>query len=148
MPTTVLTCGVFDLCHRGHILHLRACREHGDRLVVAVQEGGAPPAKTLPVMYLRERIATVEALGIADRVVSYASGLDGEIVRHVKPDVMCVGPDWFDHDRSRVLEALEECGGRVVVIPRTPGVSTTEIRRRAALTTNPKPQRRDPAQAC
>lgn len=35
---TVLTFGVYDLLHIGHILLFKRARELGDRLVVAVQD--------------------------------------------------------------------------------------------------------------
>lgn len=134
-PTVVLTCGVFDLLHRGHIEHLHRCRDHGEYLVVAVQEPGGKPAKALPVMSLKERMAAVTALDVADEVVSYRSGLDGQVVTKIRPDVLCHGPDWLDHDRSRVIKALKD--GRLVEVPRTPGISTTEIRGAIVAAGNP-----------
>ena len=130
----VLTTGVWDLLHVGHVNRLRQARDLGTELVVAVQESEAVAAvggKRPPIQSTAERVAMIEALGWADRIITYRDGTDPELIHRVRPDVFVQGDDWADAaDRTRVLEALRVYDADVVLGPRTPNVSTTEIRRR------------------
>src|SRR5690606_31970375 len=105
LMTTVLTGGVFDLLHPGHLRLLERAACLGDRLVVAVQEDDAVCAvagKQRPVMSTVERVEMVGALRCVDAVTTYRSGTDGQIVREVAPDVLVHGHDWHRQaDRSR-----------------------------------------------
>lgn len=135
----VLTTGVWDLLHVGHVNRLRQARDLGTELIVAVQESEAVESvssKQRPVQGTDERMAMIEALGWADRVVTYRDGTDPELIHRTRPNVFVQGDDWVDTaDRTRVLEALRVHHAEVVLGPRTPDVSTTEIRRRVGMLT-------------
>lgn len=92
---TVLVFGVFDLLHPGHLAFLRAAKSKGDRLIVAVtpdsrvkkEKGAAPFFKD------HERAALVGALRWVDRAVVGDRGRRWNLVRRLRPDVICVGYD-------------------------------------------------------
>ena len=70
----ILTFGVFDLFHLGHLRLFKQCKEHGDYLIVAVQDGEyilkfKPDAKVL--YSTDERVEMLQALRIVDEVVVY-----------------------------------------------------------------------------
>ena len=70
----ILTFGVFDYFHLGHLRLFEQCKEHADYLIVAVQDGEyickyKPNAKVLYTT--EERVELISALRIVDEVVIY-----------------------------------------------------------------------------
>lgn len=112
---TVMCAGCFDILHYGHLLHLRAAREHGDRLVVALtadRQINKGPGR--PVFKQDQRAEMLLALvGLVDQVVIYDSPTPEDAILVVKPDVYCKGIDYFGREiPERAL--VEELGGRIV----------------------------------
>ncbi len=131
----VYTGGVFDLLHVGHLRRIRGARGLGSWLVVGVQTDEAVLASKghRPLLTTEERVEQIDALGWADEIVTYHSGTDGRIIEAVRPDVFVHGQEWLEEaDRSAVLARLALCNAEVILLPRTPGVSSSDIRRRAA----------------
>lgn len=125
----VLTVGVFDLLHIGHVNLLKRAKEQGDYLIVAVQNSDVV-AKFKPgaglVCSTEERMYLVKALRYVDEVVEYDS-VD-KIVHEVDFDILVTGPD---QNHSGFVKAMEWCavnGKEVVVIPRTEGVSSSWLK--------------------
>jgi glycerol-3-phosphate cytidylyltransferase len=122
----VLTYGTFDLLHHGHIRLLQRAKALGDYLVVAVStdEFNAGKGKTAYHDYaLRKEI--LEAIRYVDLVIpedSWEQKVDD--VKRYAIDVVVMGDDWADSDRFDFLK--EYC--ELVFLPRTEGVSTTDIR--------------------
>lgn len=75
---TGIACGVFDLFHAGHVLMLRECRAHCDRLVVAVNSAEKidpviNPGKQAPVYSVEDRVLILQACRYVDEVLVYHS---------------------------------------------------------------------------
>ena len=105
---TVLTVGVFDLLHVGHIELFRKARALGDRLVVAVQD------------------SAVKAIKYVDDVVVYTD-VD-KIMDEVDFDVFVFGGDQ-KHPGFLALECwCREHGKEMVRLPRTEGISSSELK--------------------
>lgn len=126
---TVLTVGVFDLLHYGHIELFRKAKLHGDRLIVAVQESEYvtkfKPNANL-VYNTDERLYMVSAIKYVDNVTTYTS-ID-EIIDKIEFDVFAVGEDQ-NHDKFKA--AIDWCknnGKEVVSLTRTEGISTSMIK--------------------
>jgi D-beta-D-heptose 7-phosphate kinase/D-beta-D-heptose 1-phosphate adenosyltransferase len=126
----VFTNGVFDLLHPGHVDLLLGARARGDALVVAVNgddsvrrlnKGPERPIRSAP-----ERCYVLAALEMVDAVVVFEQDTPLELVSWLRPDVLVKGGDY---DESTIVGAREVrgWGGDVVVIPLTPGQSTTSI---------------------
>ena len=121
---TGITYGTFDLFHIGHLRIIERTRALCDRLVVGVStdEFNALKGKRTAVPY-EDRAAIVRALRLVDEVIpeqTWEQKTDD--IRRLGVDVFVMGDDWtgtFDH-----LKDLCE----VVYLPRTPGISTTELR--------------------
>jgi glycerol-3-phosphate cytidylyltransferase len=122
----VLTYGTFDLLHHGHIRLLRRAKALGDYLVVAVStdEFNAGKGKKSYHDYaLRKEI--LEAIRYVDLVIPEDSWEQkADDVSRYEIDIVVMGDDWAGSDRFEYLE--EYCD--VVFLPRTEGVSTTEIK--------------------
>jgi glycerol-3-phosphate cytidylyltransferase len=123
--TTVLTYGTFDLFHIGHLNLINRLAAFGDRLVIAVStdEFNAAKGKTSVVSY-EDRAQIVGSIKGVDLVIpetSWEQKVDD--IREHDVDVFAIGDDWagkFDE-----LKGLCE----VVYLPRTDGISSTEMKR-------------------
>lgn len=125
----VFTNGVFDLLHPGHVDVLVGARRAGDALVVGLN-GDASVRRlkgpTRPVRSEAERAYVLAAFEVVDAVVVFDEDTPLELVRTLAPDVIVKGGDY---DESTIVGASEvrARGGQVVIIPLTPGQSTTSI---------------------
>lgn len=125
----VLTFGVFDMLHIGHILLFKRARELGDYLIVAVQDDEyilkyKPDTKM--VYTTAERLFMVEALRYVDEVVTYRD-VDKDI-QGMDFDIFAKGPDQSHAGFQRAVAWCEEQGKEVVVIPRTENISSTMLK--------------------
>ena len=126
---TILTVGVYDMLHIGHILLFKRAKELGDKLIVAVQDGDViqkykPGTKM--VYTTEERMYMVSTIKYVDDVVVYRD-VDKDI-RHIDFDVFAKGPDQVHEGFQRAIEWCKENHKEVVVIPRTEGISSTMLR--------------------
>ena len=126
------TGGVYDILHEGHLNLLRRARALCDHLVVGIQvDEWVAKMKPLPILNTEERVRQMKSIGIADEVVTYGDPQKPEALQRVKPDVFIHGADWEEQtDRSVVLEYMAKHGIDKVLLPRTDGISTSEIIRR------------------
>ena len=126
----VITVGVFDYFHLGHLRLFEAAKELGDYLIVAVQDGDCI-LKTKPnanVLYTTEqRVHLIGSLKVVDEVVVYQD-VD-TFLPEVDFDVFAKGPDQVHAGFQRAVAWCEENGKDVVILPRTPGISSSDIKR-------------------
>lgn len=127
----VITYGTYDLLHHGHIRLLERAKALGDYLIVGVtaDDFDKTRGKINVKQSLMERIEAVRATGLADEIIveEYEGQKIDDIRRH-NVDIFTVGSDWegkFDY-------LNEYC--KVVYLPRTEGVSSSEIRAKERVT--------------
>jgi glycerol-3-phosphate cytidylyltransferase len=122
---TVLTYGTFDLFHIGHLNILKRLSALGDRLIVGVStdEFNALKGKK-PVVPFDQRIEIVRSIRYVDEAIPEDRWEQKrEDIAKYGVDVFGIGEDWkgkFD-DLGDSVE--------VVYLPRTSGISTTEMKR-------------------
>lgn len=120
----VLTYGTFDLLHHGHIRLLERARALGDHLTVAISTDAFNLGKGKVCTYsYEERAHIVEAIKYVDRVIPETSW-DQKIsdVQEYDIDIFVIGDDW----KGKFDFLKDYC--EVVYLPRTEGISTTEIK--------------------
>lgn len=125
----VLTVGVYDMLHIGHILLFKHAKEHGDELIVAVQEGEKileykPDTKIINTT--DERMFMVRSIRYVDKVVVYRD-VD-EDIKNIDFDIFAKGPDQNHAGFQRAVEWCKQHGKEVVIIPRTEGISSSLLR--------------------
>lgn len=125
----VLTFGVYDILHLGHINLFRKAKLLGDSLLVAVQDGNfikkyKPEAQM--VNSTDERIMMVASIRYVDDVIIYRD-VD-EDIKNIEFDIFAKGPDQNHAGFRRAVEWCEQKGKTVVTIPRTEGISSTMLR--------------------
>ena len=124
-----LTNGCFDVLHVGHVRYLRAARELGGKVVVAVNSDDS--VRTLkgegrPVMPAEERAEILAALADVDAVVIFPEKDVRAIVREIRPDLHAKGTD-YTAESVPERDEVEACGGRVVIVGDPKNHSATEI---------------------
>lgn len=125
----VLTFGVYDMLHIGHILLFKRAKELGDWLTVAVQDGDfiqKYKPGTEMVYSTEERLYMVSTIRYVDEVVTYRD-VDVDI-RQLDFDVFAVGQDQRHPGFQRAMQWCCDHGKEVVIIPRTEGISSTMLR--------------------
>ena len=125
----VLTNGVFDLLHPGHVRYLQDARREGDALIVAVNSDRSVRAikgPERPVNPEAERAEVLAALACVDAVVVFDEDDPQQIISRLQPDVLVKGADWAEHAIIG-RETVESRGGRVVRVPLAEGYSTSAI---------------------
>lgn len=125
----VFTNGVFDLLHPGHVDVLTAARARGDALIVGVNTDASVARLKGPGRPVRnevERAYVLAALEAVDLVVLFEEDTPLDLVRSLRPDVIVKGGD-YTVDSIVGASEVESWGGEVIVVPLTPGQSTTSI---------------------
>lgn len=128
----VLTNGVFDLLHPGHVRYLAAARRLGDILIVAVNSDRSVRANKGPGRPLnpdRERAEVLLSLSSVDAAVLFDEDTPHHLIETIQPDVLVKGADWAPTEIVG-RDVVEARGGRVVRIDLAQGYSTTELIRR------------------
>lgn len=122
----ILTYGTFDLLHYGHIRLLQRAKALGDYLIVAVSTDEFNAGKGKKAYHNYEtRKKMLEAIRYVDLVIP-EENWEQKIadVQKYNVDVVVMGSDWAGSDRFDYLKDYCE----VVYLPRTEGVSTTQIK--------------------
>lgn len=129
----VLTVGVYDLLHKGHVELYRRAKGLGDYLIVAAQDSDfilkyKPTAKVMNST--EDRKYMIKSIRYVDEVITYTD-VD-KIVQEVDFDVFVTGPDQIHAGFQRAIQWCEENGKEHIVLGRTDGVSSSELKARIA----------------
>ena len=122
----VITYGTFDLLHYGHINLLRRAKALGDYLIVALSTDEFNDREKHKRCYFsyEERKRLLEAVRYVDLVIPEESWDQKRTdVREYHIDTFVIGDDW-----EGKFDFLKDEGVEVVYLPRTPEISTTQIK--------------------
>lgn len=129
----VLTVGVYDLLHKGHVELYRRAKGLGDYLIVAAQDGDfilkyKPTAKVLNST--EDRKYMIKSIRYVDEVITYTD-VD-KIVKELDFDVFVTGPDQCHDGFKRAIQWCEANGKEHIILGRTDGVSSSELKAKIA----------------
>ena len=126
----ILTFGVFDFFHLGHLRLFKQCKQYADYVIVAVQKEEYV-LKYKPDMKLlystEERMEMLESIKIVDEVYLYET-VCAQTLEKIDFDILALGED---HRGGRFDEVEAWCnnnGKEVVRLKRTKGISSTSIK--------------------
>ena len=126
----VLTNGVFDILHRGHVTYLDQARSLGASLVVAVNSDASVQrlgkAANRPLNPLADRMAVLAGLAAVDLVVPFDADTPRDLIVACMPDVLVKGADYTAATTAGAAEVIA-AGGRFVPIPFATAHSTTAL---------------------
>ena len=121
----VITYGTFDLLHVGHINLLRRAKALGDYLIVVVSSDEFNAGKGKKAYHsFEDRKKILEAIRYVDEVLpeyTWEQKIDDVVNNNV--DVFVMGDDW-----EGKFDFLREEGCEVVYLPRTPEISSSQIK--------------------
>ena len=129
-----LTCGAFDILHAGHVEYLTRAREYCDSLIVAVNSDSSIQAYKSPLRPVNQqdqRLLVMAALEAVDAATLMPELRPGALIDLLHPDVYIKGGDYAPEE-LKSKPAVESYGGKVVCIPMSFNVSTSEILEKAA----------------
>ncbi|MGQ9493997.1 MAG: D-glycero-beta-D-manno-heptose 1-phosphate adenylyltransferase [Anaerolineae bacterium] len=134
----VFTNGVFDLLHVGHVRCLQAARSLGHALFVGLNSDASArrlKGRGRPLTAQAERAEVLCALACVDYVIFFDEDTAEHLILALQPDIYVKGGDYTVEDigtgkSGKVLpeaRVVENYGGRVVILPYTPGHSTSQL---------------------
>ena len=127
----IITFGVFDYFHIGHLRLFKQCKQFADYLIVATQNSDYilkyKPDAT--IFYSTEqRVEMLSALRVVDEVIVY-DNLTPETLAKLDFDILALGEDHIG-ERFKILEDWCAVNGKDVVrLKRTQGISSSNIKR-------------------
>jgi D-glycero-beta-D-manno-heptose 1-phosphate adenylyltransferase len=131
----ILTNGCFDLLHVGHVRYLRAAKQLGGRLVVAVNSDASTRAlkgEGRPRVPGNERAEILAALSDVDAVTIFDALDVTELIRLLRPDIHAKGTDYTEGNVPE-RDVVIACGGRVAIVGDPKNHSTTDLLRNEVL---------------
>lgn len=122
----IITYGTFDLLHYGHINLLRRAKNFGDYLIVALSTDDFNYREKRKKCYFsyEQRKLLLESVRYVDLVIPetcWEQKISDIHEYHI--DFFVMGDDWQGH-----FDYLENEGAKVIYLPRTPEISTTQIK--------------------
>ena len=124
--TKVWINGTFDVVHLGHIKMLQKGAELGDFLIVGIDSDrrvSELKGETRPINKLVSRITLLESIRYVDRVLTFDSDEELEIlIKTIRPQIMVIGEEYKD---KRIIG--KEFVKEIVYFPKLDGFSSTNI---------------------
>jgi rfaE bifunctional protein nucleotidyltransferase chain/domain len=126
-----VTNGCFDILHLGHVSYLEAARQLGDALLVGINGDGATrelkgPGR--PVNSESDRAAVLAALESVAGVCIFSEKTATRFLSEARPDIYVKGGDYtLETLNQDERQAVEQAGGKIVILPFVPGKSTTAL---------------------
>jgi D-glycero-beta-D-manno-heptose 1-phosphate adenylyltransferase len=121
--------GCFDVFHVGHVRYLRAAKQLGARLVVAINSDDSVrklKGQGRPVMPAEERAEILAALADVDAVIIFDESDVRALVRELRPDIHAKGTD-YTAESVPERDTVIECGGRVEIVGDPKNHSATDM---------------------
>jgi rfaE bifunctional protein nucleotidyltransferase chain/domain len=123
------TNGCFDILHAGHVQYLREAHKLGDLLILGLNSDASVrkiKGEKRPLVPQEERAEVVASLMAVDFVTLFDETTPLRLIEYLRPDCLVKGGDWKE-DAVVGGDLVRAWGGKVVIVPLTEGISTTNI---------------------
>ncbi len=120
--------GSFDVAHAGHLHILEEARRQGDVLIVGLNSDRSVRAykgESRPINGEHDRARLLLALRVVDFVHIFDETVPMPFIEAVRPDVHVNGAEYGE--QCIEAETVRRVGGRVHIVPRVAGLSTTAM---------------------
>lgn len=120
-----------DLLHPGHLNIIKEAGKLGDIVVGLLTDKAIASYKRLPYMNFEQRKIVVESVKGVSEVVAQETLDYIPNLKKIKPEYVMHGDDWKtgpqQETRQRIIDSIAEWGGKLVEIPYTQGISSTQL---------------------
>lgn len=121
--------GCFDVLHVGHVRYLKAAKDLGGKLIVAVNSDDSVhmlKGQGRPYMPENERAEILASLADVDAVVVFPEPDVRPLIREIHPDIQAKGTD-YTQETVPERDVILELGGRVEIVGDRKDHSATKI---------------------
>lgn len=120
-----------DIIHPGHLNIIHEAQKLGKVIVGVLTDEAIASYKRLPYLNYEQRSLVVRNLKGVSEVVPQTTLDYCPNLEKIRPDYVVHGDDWKEgvqkETRQKVIDKLAEWGGKVVDIPYTKGISSTQL---------------------
>ena len=130
MPSVYIGMTV-DVLHHGHINIISEATKYGSVIIGLLTDAAIADHKRLPYLSYDKRKIIIENISGVDKVVPQNEWSYSPNLRKYRPDFMLHGDDWLEGPlapyRDNAIQTLNEYGGKLIEIPYTRDVSSSNI---------------------
>lgn len=120
-----------DLVHPGHLNILKEASKHGQVIVGLLTDSAIASYKRIPYMEFEQRKVVIENIKGVSEVIPQETLDYTPNLKRLKPDFVVHGDDWKEgvqhQTRLSVINTLQEWGGKLIEVPYTQGISSTQL---------------------
>lgn len=120
-----------DLIHPGHLNIIKEAQKYGYLIVGLLTDKAIGSYKRLPYLDFEQRKTIIEAIKGVEEVVPQETLDYTDNLKKLKPDYVVHGDDWKtgiqQKIRNKVIEVLKEWDGKLIDVPYTKGISSTQL---------------------
>jgi len=121
-----------DILHSAHINILKKAKKYGKVIVGLLTDKAISEYKKLPLINYDERFKILSGIKFVDQVIEQASWDCSDNIKKIKPDYFIHGDDWKvgiqKNLRNKVIQSLKKNNGKLIEVPFTKNISSTEIK--------------------
>ena len=120
-----------DIIHPGHLNIIHEAQKLGEVIVGVLTDAAIASYKRLPYLNYDQRSLVVKNLKGVSEVIPQTTLDYRPNLEKIKPDYVVHGDDWKEgvqkETRQKVIETMAKWGGKVIDIPYTQGISSTQL---------------------
>lgn len=120
-----------DIIHPGHLNIIHEAQKLGSVTVGVLTDAAIASYKRLPYLNYEQRSEVVRNLKGVDEVIPQTTLDYVPNLEKLKPDYVVHGDDWKEgvqrETRQRVIDTISQWGGKVIDVPYTKGISSTQL---------------------
>jgi phosphoenolpyruvate phosphomutase / 2-hydroxyethylphosphonate cytidylyltransferase len=120
-----------DIIHNGHINIIKEAKKYGKVIVGLLTDNAIASYKRTPLMNYDQRKLIVENIvGVSEVIPQETLDYSPNLLK-LKPKYVVHGDDWKDgvqkQTRQKVIDVLSEWDGRLIEVPYTKNISSTDL---------------------
>ncbi len=120
-----------DIIHPGHLNIIHEAQKLGDVIVGVLTDAAIASYKRLPYLNYEQRSLVVKNLKGVTEVIPQTTLDYRPNLEKIKPDYVVHGDDWKEgvqkETRQKVIDTMAKWGGKVIDIPYTQGISSSQL---------------------
>ena len=120
-----------DLIHPGHLNIIKEASKLGKVIIGLLTDEAIASYKRLPYLEFEQRKVVIENIKGVVKVIPQETLDYGPNLEKLKPDYVVHGDDWREgiqsSIRQNVIDSLKKWGGKLVEVPYTKGISSTQL---------------------